>query len=118
MKVLIFVYNKNSSIISSLKSRFQKNSSESKYKCKLCKLTHNRLFTKKVWKNFLKNLSYHKVFFYKKEFKVAHPEYAYLELPSILVKNGPEIKVLITAQEINAIENVDDLIGLLGNKLM
>jgi hypothetical protein len=73
---------------------------------------------KRVWRNFLGNLSYHKVFFHKKEFKKAHPEYAYLELPSILVKDGDKISVLITAQEINAVENVDDLIGLLGQKLM
>jgi hypothetical protein len=57
------------------------------------------------------------VFFHTKEFKKAHPEFAYLELPSILMKTDDKISVLITAQEINALENVDDLIGLLGKKL-
>lgn len=116
MKILIFVHSSNSGIISSIKNRFQKTPSKNT-KCKLYTLTHNKIFTKKSWKNFLNNLSYHKVFFHRKEFKLAHPEYAYLELPSILVKNNQEIKVLITAQEINALENVDDLIGLIGTRL-
>ena len=73
---------------------------------------------KREWRNFLGNLSYQKVFFHKKEFKKAHPEFAYLELPSILVKNGDKISVLVTAQEINSLESIDDLIGLLGNKLI
>jgi len=72
---------------------------------------------RREWRNFLGSLSYQKVFFHKKEFKKAHPEFAYLELPSILMKIGDKITVLITAQEINAMENVDDLIGLLGKKL-
>jgi hypothetical protein len=73
---------------------------------------------KRVWRDFLGNLSYQKIFFHKKEFKKAHPEYAYLELPSILVKSGDKISVLITAQEINSMADTDELIGLLGNKLM
>jgi hypothetical protein len=117
MKILIFVHNTDSGIIPSIKSRFQKIASSSTHKCKLYTLIHNKLFVKRVWKNFLDNLSYHKVFFHRKEFKKAHPEYAYLELPSILLKNNSEIKVLITAQEINAIENIDDLIGLIGKRL-
>ncbi len=72
---------------------------------------------KREWRNFLGRLSYHEVFFHKKEFKKAHPEFAYLELPSILIKTGDKITVLITAKEINEMDNVDDLIGLLGKKL-
>jgi len=117
MKVLIFVHNTDSGIIPSIKSKVQRLSSADSHKCKLYQLIHNKLFVKRVWKNFLNNLSYHKVFFHRKEFKSAHPEYAYLELPSILLKDNSEIKVLITAQEINALDNVDDLIGLIGKRL-
>ena len=78
---------------------------------------YGRIFMRREWRNFLGNLSYHKVFFHKKEFKKAHPEFAYLELPSILIKSGDKITVLITAQEINEMENVDDLIGLLGKRI-
>jgi hypothetical protein len=118
MKVLIFVYNTNSGFYSSLKNHIKRLTSRKDYACKLHRLVYGKIFMKRVWKNFLGNLSYHKVFFHKKEFKKAHPEYAYLELPSILIKDGDKISVLITAQEINALENVDDLIGLLGQKLM
>ena len=116
MKVLIFVHNTDSGIISSLKNKFQSKSVNVK-KCKLNELIRNKIFVKSVWKKFSNNLSYHKVYFHRKEFKSAHPEYAYLELPSILLKDGQDIKVLITAQEINALENVDDLIGLIGKRL-
>jgi hypothetical protein len=114
MKVLIFVHNADSKV----KARFHKLFSPKNNKCKLYKLTYGRIFMKREWKNFLGRLSYHEVFFHKKEFKKAHPEFAYLELPSILVKSGDKISVLITAKEINEMENVDDLIGLLGTKLM
>jgi len=118
MKVLIFVYNNNSGFYHSIKNRFHRIISSNKYACKLQKLVYGKIFMKREWRNFLGNLSYQKVFFHKKEFKKAHPEFAYLELPSILVKNGDKISVLVTAQEINSLESIDDLIGLLGNKLI
>jgi hypothetical protein len=117
MKILIFVYNADSGAYSSIKNKVNKMLSPESMKCKLYRLTYGRLFMKRVWKRFLGNLSYHKVFFYSKIFKKSHPEFAYLELPSILIKDGDKIKVLITAQEINTMENADDLIGLLGKKL-
>ncbi|MGV8086141.1 MAG: hypothetical protein ACP5N1_00785 [Candidatus Woesearchaeota archaeon] len=118
MNILIFVHNNNSGIISSIKRKINSVSSKNDANCKLYTLIHNKLFIKRLWKNFLNNLSYQKVFFHRKEFKKAHPEYAYLELPAILLKNPQGIKVLITASEINSMENIDDLIGLIGKKLM
>ena len=89
MKVLIFVYNAESGFYSSIKNHVHRVMSPSTYKCKLYKLTYGTMFTRRVWKNFLHNLSYHKVFFHSSEFKKAHPEYAYLEsLPAVILYNG------------------------------
>jgi hypothetical protein len=117
MKVLIFVYNSNSGLYHTIKNNLRRFISSPKYICKLQKLIYGKVFMRREWRNFLGDLSYNKVFFHKKEFKRAHPEFAYLELPSILIKSNDKISVLITAQEINAMENIDDLIGVLGKKL-
>jgi len=117
MKILIFVYNTNSGFYHSIKNHFHRLISKKDYACKLHRLVYGKIFMKRSWRNFIGDLSYQKVFFFKKEFKKAHPEYAYLELPSILVKDDSGIKVLMTAQEINSVADTDELIGILGNKL-
>lgn len=81
MPILIFVYNNNSDILSSIKRKINSVSYKNDTDCKLYNLIHNKFFIKHFWKNFLNNLSYQKVFFHRKEFKRAHPEYAYLEPP-------------------------------------
>ncbi|MGV8141417.1 MAG: hypothetical protein ACP5NW_03170 [Candidatus Woesearchaeota archaeon] len=117
MKILIFVYDTDSGFFASVKDRMKRMMSPSKHTCRLCRLTYGKIFMKRVWRDFLGNLSYQKIFFHKKEFKRAHPEFTYLELPAVLLKNEGGIKVLLTAQEIASAEDVDGLIGLLGRKL-
>jgi hypothetical protein len=117
MKILIFAYDADSGFFVSFKDHLKRMIAGGKHKCILCRLTYGKVFMKRVWRDFLDNLSYQKIFFHKKEFRRAHPEFTYLELPAILLKDENGIKVLITAQEISSTEDVDALIGLLGRKL-
>jgi len=114
MKALIFVYNVDSGVISSIKRVVYSSNFND---CKLYSVIRGKLFVKRVWKNFLNNLSYQKIHFYRHQFRQAHPEYTYLELPSILLKDDLGLTVLIEAREIRELEDTDDCIGLLGQKL-
>ncbi len=111
--MLIFVYNVDSGVISRIKRVYAPEQVE----CKLFSVIRGKLFVKRVWKEFLNNLSYQKVHLYRLQFRTEHPEYAHLELPSILIKDELGMNVLVTAGEISKLEDTDDCIGLLGQKL-
>lgn len=113
MKTLIFVYNVDSKVISVIKRAYN----PQKFECRLYHVIRGKLFVKRVWKKFLNNLSYQKINLYRFEFRRAHPEYTYLELPAILLKDDLGMTVLVSANEIAPLEDTDDCIGLLGQKL-
>jgi hypothetical protein len=113
VKALIFVYNVDSGLVSSIKRVYD----SEHFECKLYSVIRGKLFVKRIWRKFLNNLSYKKIHLYRFQFRKTHPEYTYLELPSILLKDDLGITVLVTAREIRELEDTDDCIGLLGQKL-
>jgi len=114
MKILFFVYNVDSGIATKIRRNIY--GAES-VECKLFCVIRGRLFVKRTWKEFLKNLPYKKVYLYKSQFREKHPEYDYLSLPSVLVKDDVGMDVLIGSDELNKLEDADDCIGLVGQKL-
>ena len=104
MKVLIFAYNTDPKLFSTIHSQ-----------CNLESLTKHGVTH--AWKNFFESLPYHKVFYYKKDFRRAHPEFEHTPLPSILLKEEDRTKILLDASELNIVSDIDELIGLLGKKL-
>lgn len=103
MKVLIFAYNTDPRLFSPVNSE-----------CNLSFLVHKN---PDPWKNFLEGLSHHKVFYHRKDFRRAHPEFDHTALPSILLKEEDHTSVLLDASELNILSDIDELIGLLGKKL-
>ena len=104
MKVLIFAYNTDPKLIFAVHSE-----------CNLESLTKKGI--NYAWRNFLDNLPYHKVFYYRKDFRRAHPELAHTPLPSILLKEEDNTQILLDASELNIVADIDELIGMLGKKL-
>ena len=117
MITLIFVYNADSDIFSSVTDAMHKIVSPDTYKCNLCKLTYGNVAIREEWRNFLATLTAHKEFLHKDEFVASYPNLASVELPAILLKTRDGIEPFISAKDINAQTTLDDLIALVSRKV-
>lgn len=116
MKELIFVYNANSDKLSLAKDYVHKIVSPGTYKCNLCKITYGGLGMKKEWGEFLKTLKISFSFLHKDEFKKVYPDIK-IKLPVVFVKQNGNLKMLVSASEINKKKNVKELKKLISEKL-
>ena len=112
---LLFIYNENHSTLSRLIGYAHKVLKPSTYKCPLCKLTHNGLGERLMWKAFKVRAKKPMSFLYNDEFrKKFNLDY---EFPVILVKNEDVFSILVDTAELNQMKDVEELISLLENKL-
>ena len=107
MMKLIFIYNVKSGAISSFINTAHKIISPETYQCSLCKLTHGDFSEKKEWRRFRESLSVQVEFHHSNEYNLKGKE---IELPVVLFDEGDRQKVLITAEKLNQLKNVNDLI--------
>ncbi|MDF4223378.1 GTPase [Maribacter sp. M208] len=119
-KKILFIYNANSDTGSKMLDFAHKIVSPTTYNCNLCSLTHGNFTEKKQWKTFRERLlaeGYELEFFHKDEFqeryksKFGH-KYTY---PIILVETDHELEVLVSAEKLNAMETVEELISSVGS---
>jgi hypothetical protein len=111
---LIFVYNANSDMFSTISDFAHKILSPSTYDCKLCALTYGNFSEKKEWKDFIQNFPVDTVFFHKDEFiKLYNKETA---LPVVFIKTNEEILELILKHEIENCTSLEQLKDLVTTK--
>jgi hypothetical protein len=113
---LIFVYNADSGIINTVTDYFHKIVKPSTYQCNLCALTFNNLGMKSVWKEFVNGLKVDVEFLHKDEFAKEY-DFKDAEFPSGFLKAGNDLKLYITAEEINKCKTLDDLMDLVTEKV-
>jgi len=114
---IIFIYNAKSNIFSTLSDFAHKMLSPSTYPCSLCQLTYGNIGINKQWALFLKTLPYNKTFLHKDE-AIAIEAIYLANLPVILFKNKKgTIQVLMTAQELDQLTSLKDLIETLKSQL-
>ena len=116
VKKLIFVYNANSGLFSSITDSLHKSFSPKTYQCNLCTLTFGAVKMKKEWKKLIDSLS-SKVkvdFLHKDEFSKKY-EYK-TSFPIILEKNDDKLSVFITTEKLNKIKSLQELIKIVKNK--
>ncbi len=118
IKKLIFVYNVNSNPFALVGATVSKLVSPDTYTCNLCKLTYPVISMDKEWNKFLETLPLEKEFLHKDEFKSKFPQLNDTKLPVIFIKEGEEIKVLITSDEINQQKNISQLKELIMGRLV
>ena len=108
---LLFVYNANSDLFSSLTDFVHKIISPQTYNCSLCALTYGNVTMKQEWKNFLENLRAEKTFLHKDEFENQYKQL--FDLPAIfqLNENGPV--VLVSSDEISRCNSLGELMKAL-----
>lgn len=84
----------------------------STYECNLCAIMFGYFRMKKIFKSFInEDLEYKSEFLHKDEFLKKYHE-TKATFPSVFVKNGNKIRLMISKDEINALKTQQQLIKL------
>ncbi len=114
MTSLIFVFNVESDLISQIHD-FTKKVIEMKNQCELCNLTFDKKGLKEKWQAFIFSYPYGIKFMNKDNFL---DEYFIQEnFPAIFIKENLEINLLVSADEIKKVNNLNQLIALIKRKI-
>lgn len=116
MQKLIFVYNANSGIGHMLLDVAHKIFSPKTYNCNLCALTFDTFSENKIWKDFRTQNNIEMVFLHIDDFEEKYKTTAYT-YPIILTENTDGLKIVLSAESIDALRSVNALITILKPKL-
>ncbi len=118
MDKIIFIYNANSGRLNGYLDALHKVISPQTYKCKLCDLTYGVLTENKVWKKFRTSTPVPMEFLHLDEFKKGYASKfaSKYTFPLILVVNKGELEILISTEEINQLQDVEQLIRLISER--
>jgi hypothetical protein len=105
---LVFVYNAESGLFNALTDAAHKIFSPQTYACNLCALTHNALRMRGEWKSFLDTLNRPLEFLHADELR-ARQGLTDVQLPAIFTRDGDALKLLATADAVNACRTLEDL---------
>ena len=114
-KELIFIYNAKSGLVNELIDFAHKIVSPQTYECNLCAVTYGTFTMKNRWANYIDSLPIEYVFTYKD--KLVSEELKKVKLPSVFFRDGEKFEELISANEINIINDLEDLITVLETRL-
>ena len=114
-KELIFIYNAKSGLVNELVDFAHKIISPQTYECNLCAITYGTFTMENRWANYIEALPIESVFTHKN--KLVSKELKKTKSPSIFIRDGEKLNELISANEINNINNLEDLIRVLDTRL-
>ena len=112
---LIFVYNANSDVFSTVTDFAHKLLSPSTYNCNLCALTYGNFTVKQQWKFFIEGLAIKTAFLHKDEFEKQYKIQP--ALPAVFMKAGGAIKEIISQEQIKSCRSLEELQNLVTHKL-
>ena len=112
---LIFIYNAKSGVVNELIDFAHKIVSPETYDCNLCAISYGAFSMKKKWSTYIETLPFKSTFTYKDKF--SKNGYSNIKFPSVFIRSNEKLDEIISATEINEINNLDQLIGLLNQKL-
>ena len=112
---LVFVYNAGSGVFRALADLAHKTFSPATYQCNLCALTYSTLGMRKDWKEFLETLDRPLEFLHADELEQRYG-LSDVALPAVFEKSAG-LKLLLSADAINACRTIDDLKALIRNSL-
>lgn len=114
IKELVFVYNANSGIFNNVTDFAHKLISPDTYACSLCSLTYGSFKIHQQWADFIRKLNYKVIFIYKDQIDKKLTD---RPLPLVLLKEGNQTRVILSAAELNGMGSLDELIETLKTKL-
>lgn len=114
---LLIIYNADGGIFNMVADGVHKVVFPDTYPCSLCAVSYGLVSMHGAWRNYLKSLPHEVVFHHKDDFAEAYPGHG-IALPAICVReNGGGLEVLIGKSELDALEDVNDLVGLTERRL-
>lgn len=116
---LIFIYNANSGTLNTYLDIAHKIISPKTYKCSLCDITHGTFKVRPSWKKFREETNIAMEFLHIDEYEAQykskfHHSFSY---PVILIQEHLELQVLISTEEINKLETVEELMNIIETRV-
>jgi len=116
MNKLIFVYNADSTFFAVANDFVRKIVAPNSQECNLCKITYGVIGKKEEWSEYLAKLPMEKAFLHKDEFRREYPSEAQTELPAIFSEGKGTLSIFMSAQEMNQVQSIDELISAINKK--
>src|SRR3954451_5694940 len=114
-EILVFVYNANSDLFSTVTDFAHKMVSPATYQCDLCTLTYGNFSMKQDWKSFIEGLPIQPVFLHKDEFENQYN--MQIPLPVVLFQTDESILEIISREELANCKTLEDLKNVVSKKL-
>jgi hypothetical protein len=116
---IIFVYNADSGIVNALKDTVEKALHPDQYQCRLCSLTFGKVRIKSEWKRFINELPKKTQFLHRDEFinRFGDPGTGFPAAFTVEGSRDRKPALLLTPEEINSCQNVQDLKELVEEQL-
>lgn len=115
-EALVFVYTAGNGLFNLASDIAHKIFSPQTYQCQLCALTHSNFGMRQGWKSFLETLNRSLEFLHSDELQSQYG-LSNVALPAVFVKKDEQLRLLISADEINGCQTLDDLQNLIRNKI-
>jgi hypothetical protein len=117
---LLFIYNANSGARNAILDSAHKIFSPNTYQCSLCDLTFGVFTENKSWKKFKSNAGLSMEFLHKDEFSRKYKsKFGYkFSFPIVLVETNDRLEVFITTKELDALNNVENLIKIVQGRIL
>lgn len=104
---LIFVYNANSGMLSTIRDIGHKLMSPQTYDCFLCSLTHGTFREDPRWKSFRESSSTEMEFLHRDEFEKKYG----MKFPyPVIMRQNSQLEVALSRDQLSHLSSVDDLI--------
>ncbi len=116
VRTLVFVYNLDSGVLPKIKDYAATAPAPEPDGCRLFTLTNSPIGMKKEWKRFVKDLGMPARFLPRNEF-VREFGQVLSGFPAVLVHDGTELALLISRDEINRCQDLDELIRLVRQRI-
>jgi hypothetical protein len=114
MEKLLFIYNANSGKLNASLDTLHKVISPQTYNCNLCKITFGVFKENENWRTFRKESGLTMEFLHIDEFQKKYAsKFGYkFNFPIVLATSKRGLEVFITAEELNALKNSQELVDL------
>ncbi len=113
---IILVYNAWGGIYPGLVDFVHKEFFPKSYPCNLCYQTFGTFSMKKEWRLFIDSLPYKKTELHKDNFQRRfEPEN--LQLPVVLLSDGEQVQILLSAAELNQYKSLEELVAAIKEKV-